>query len=191
MVCHIESILIKCQESTKCTHWIRKHKVCCIFTASNIPGFTDAKSFSGKNPSASIEEGVEYFQLMRTEVTRLARNKWREVLEELDMKINVSEHDKEKNRLQRIKGEFEDYCDTLTMLSYNGSAYDSNVAREFLFRALKIGQTSIPVEELEEECEDECEEEISQDVVDTGVPKENRVTVIKRGNNYKTILAGG
>ena len=107
------------------------------------------------------------------------------------MKINVSECDKEKNRLQRIKGEFEDYCDTLTMLSYNGSAYDSNVAREFLFRALKIGQTSIPVEELEEECEDECEEEISQDVVDTGVPKENRVTVIKRGNNYTTILAGG
>ena len=68
----IEGILMECPESTKRTQWVRKQRVCCISMVSNIPAFTDAKCYNGNNPAVSIEKSVEYFQLMRNGVLRLA-----------------------------------------------------------------------------------------------------------------------
>ena len=105
----IESILMKCRKSTKSTRWVP----------------------DGKNPSVFIEEAVEYFQLIRTEVSRLVRNKWQEVFKELDMKINISECDKLKNKLKNI--EIHSLCFRIT-----GQPMTGTLLENLFFNALKI-----------------------------------------------------
>ena len=116
--------------------WLVEHALLSIATYSNIPGHQEKKFWANEGDSAKlVEKFVDDLNKKADAAKKIMDTKFEKVYEEI-MRYPLTCKRDEKC-VQLILNEFEYYCQTLPVLSFNGGKYDVNVLKRYLMPLVK------------------------------------------------------
>ena len=117
------------------THYI--HIPISVSLCTNIPGYTEPVHIQSNGSPQILVEKMISLQLKHQErASSEMRKKFYWVFEKLNEKIEISDVEMTP-KLRTIQKKFEEYCDILPILSFNGQRYDLPLIRNYLPLALK------------------------------------------------------
>jgi hypothetical protein len=158
IVFDFEALLVKPNiKSTNKLTWSHRHHPISVSVCSNIDGFTKPKCFVNTDTDELLKSMVDYMYLISDSAYNLAREKWKNVFEILDIteeqplskrrKISVESEESEDSYekymtfvREKIGKKFDEYCRQIPVLGFHSSKYDIPLIREKLAKIFNLNE---------------------------------------------------
>lgn len=129
-----------------------EHVPISVSVCSNVEHYKEPICFVEEDPDKLIQVMVTYMEEIATHCKSLALDKWGAVLENLEEKLDYWRQEEEKaenslapimmiNKLTKMFGRFNFYCQQVPVLGFNSARYDLNLIKKSIAKQLCLHES--------------------------------------------------